>query len=187
MSDSQSTAGNAMLTAPNITSLVRVPLGVSIGMTARNSRWEQAFALLNAALISDWLDGELATRLSAESTFGRDVLEPVCDSAVVAGATYGLLATHSVSPRPVLAVGALAAIGQTVIFTVDEGRRLKSIANGAMPLGYTVIAGVLWYAYARLAFAERARRLLPPAIAATSAAAYMKRGRLNAWLHGRAF
>lgn len=180
-------SGTSVITAPNAVSLTRVPVGVLLARAARVGDGRRAFGLFTAGLATDWLDGELASRLGGASDLGRDVLEPVCDLVLVASATYALVKTEVISARPVVAVTALAGVGQTVIFTVDESHLLRRVANGAMPLGYVAAAAALWYGHAHLAFGDAAKFAAIPGAAVGIAIGFMKRGRLSAWLHGRAF
>jgi hypothetical protein len=87
----------------------------------------------------------------------------------------------------VIAIGVAAGLGQTVIFSVEEPHLLRKIANGAMPLGYVVIATALWLAHARAAFGSSAPRVVIPGMLLGGIAGYQKRNRLGAWLRGRAF
>src|SRR4051812_47929506 len=81
---------HVLLSAPNLLSLSRVPLGaafwLALGPTAETSQW--AFVVMAAAALTDVLDGHLARRRAArggESDGGTGAwLDPICDKAFVA-------------------------------------------------------------------------------------------------------
>lgn len=59
-----------------------------------------AFFVFIAAAITDWLDGFLARRWHAESTFGR-IMDPFCDKVLVIGAFIYLAGPRMVIPAAV--------------------------------------------------------------------------------------
>ncbi len=60
-----------------------------------------AFILFNIASLTDWLDGYLARRWQAESTFGR-IMDPFCDKVLVLGAFMFLAGPRFVHPDKVV-------------------------------------------------------------------------------------
>jgi cardiolipin synthase len=99
----------ALLSAPNLLSLARVPLGgafwLTIGPTAEQSPW--AFAVMAAAAATDVLDGHLARRETARArAAGRPVdpdggtgawLDPICDKLFV-GLVLSAIIVHRRPP-----------------------------------------------------------------------------------------
>lgn len=168
---------------PNALSVSRLPIGAAIAFAATDRRWSLAFGLLLLGLATDWLDGWFAVKLDAKTQLGGDVLEPVCDLALVSGALAGLLFTSQLSWGTVMALAAVAAVFQIIIFTVPEPQMLRKVANGVMPFYYLGVVVVMIAAYAMMAKMETVLLLAPPL---AMMAIRVKRHRLNAWLHGRA-
>jgi CDP-diacylglycerol--glycerol-3-phosphate 3-phosphatidyltransferase len=82
----------------------RYPIGPSGWIVA-------AFFVFIAAAITDWLDGFLARRWHAESTFGR-IMDPFCDKVLVIGAFIYLSGPRFVIPD---------AVAQGEWFTMASG------------------------------------------------------------------
>jgi cardiolipin synthase len=85
-STSTSTSTSTWLSAPNLLSLCRVPLGVAfwfvIDSTPTHIVWP--FTILAAAGVTDVLDGYLARRQGISSSGGGSWLDPICDKMFVA-------------------------------------------------------------------------------------------------------
>ncbi|MDB5177764.1 MAG: putative phosphatidylglycerophosphate synthase [Candidatus Saccharibacteria bacterium] len=78
---------------PNVLSLSRLPISVIVLVLLLNESWQLATILLLIGLLTDALDGALARRFNVTSSFGGDVLEPVCDLVLGAAALGGLVLT----------------------------------------------------------------------------------------------
>jgi phosphatidylglycerophosphate synthase len=101
-----------LMSAPNLLSLSRIPLGAAfwlvLGATARESVW--AFAVMAAAALTDVLDGHLARRQArraggAESEPGGGMgawLDPICDKLFVAAVLAAIIVHRH--PPPLLIV-----------------------------------------------------------------------------------
>ncbi len=78
---------------PNQLTVLRLVLAAVFFLTLNQYRYPMgpngwlitAFFVFVAAAITDWLDGFLARRWRAESTFGR-IMDPFCDKVLVIGA-----------------------------------------------------------------------------------------------------
>jgi CDP-diacylglycerol--glycerol-3-phosphate 3-phosphatidyltransferase len=89
--------------APNLVSLLRVPLAVAFPFVADSK--PAALTVLVLAAATDVLDGQLARRLGAVTTLGA-VLDPLADKLFALSAMGSLLALHRL---PWWAVPALLA------------------------------------------------------------------------------
>lgn len=86
----------------------RYPTGPDAALVA-------AFILFIVGGVTDWLDGYLARRWQAESTFGR-IMDPFCDKVLVLGAFIFLAGPRFVDPSAAAEQGAFWAMipGNTV-------------------------------------------------------------------------
>jgi cardiolipin synthase (CMP-forming) len=93
------------LTAPNLLSLARLPLGALFWLVIDDSpaHVRGPFALLATAAVTDVLDGYLARRSGAAGDGIGSWLDPICDKVFVA-AVLGAIALHRDPPLPLLAL-----------------------------------------------------------------------------------
>jgi phosphatidylglycerophosphate synthase len=142
--------------------------------------------MLLTAYATDILDGEIAHRFDGESSFGRYVLDPACDSAMLAAASLGAVAAGRIPFATVVAVTIAGVAGQIVIMVVDDSRVMRRIANGAHPIGYCVATVYVGGVYVTAAGVP-AHKAWPAALVVAGLVGILKRRRLSAWLHGREF
>ncbi|HVR64201.1 MAG TPA: CDP-alcohol phosphatidyltransferase family protein [Polyangia bacterium] len=92
------------LTAPNLLSLARLPLGALFWLVIDDdpADFVGPFAVLAAAAATDVLDGHLARRSGVTSGIGS-WLDPICDKLFVA-AVLGAIALHRRPPLELLAL-----------------------------------------------------------------------------------
>lgn len=104
---------------PNALTLLRLVLAAVFFLILNLYRYPAGpdWALLIAivvfllAVITDYFDGDLARRWSAESTFGR-IMDPFCDKVLIIGAFIYLAGARFVDP---------AAVGHGSLFTMTTG------------------------------------------------------------------
>lgn len=70
---------------------LRFPLAAITAWSMWAGRWEIAAAACVSGLVTDWIDGPIARALKAETTFGREWMEPAADLALLAGGIIGLV------------------------------------------------------------------------------------------------
>jgi CDP-diacylglycerol--glycerol-3-phosphate 3-phosphatidyltransferase len=97
---------------PNLLTLFRLVLATAFFIALNQYRYAGpdgdpqtlvlwvSIALFLLAALTDWLDGYLARRWHAESTFGR-IMDPFCDKVLVLGAFIYLAGPRFVSPDKV--------------------------------------------------------------------------------------
>ncbi|MBU0648992.1 CDP-alcohol phosphatidyltransferase family protein [Patescibacteria group bacterium] len=87
----------------NSITLLRFPLAITTALAI----WQGEFAIAAGAfcvgLISDFIDGPLARRLNAETELGAKILEPLADTALLLGASIGLVLIQII-PWPIIIV-----------------------------------------------------------------------------------
>lgn len=179
--------GEIVKQIPNALCIIRALLGIAVIPLALTGLWMAAFMAVAVAVATDMLDGYLAKKLDAKSDFGRDVLEPNCDLALVVGSLAGLVLSETVSWQPVVLLVAIPGIGAELLLKRrPEGSLGKKIHNGFMPLHYVAIAIAVFALYAYQAMGSDSVWLLLLLIPA-SVMAWEKRDRwYGAWLHGQA-
>lgn len=93
-----------LLSAPNLLSLARLPLGALFWLVIDDSpaHFVGPFALLAAAGVTDVLDGYLARRSGLPSGIGS-WLDPICDKLFV-GSVLAAVAVHRQAPWTLLAL-----------------------------------------------------------------------------------
>lgn len=87
-----------------VVNLYRYPVGPGWALPA-------AVVIFIFAAVTDILDGELARRWQAESTFGR-IMDPFCDKVLVIGAFIYLAGARFIDP---------VAVGEDTLFTMVTG------------------------------------------------------------------
>jgi phosphatidylglycerophosphate synthase len=135
---------------PNVISVVRALLGLSLVKLTGERRFRLAFAALAAGQLSDPLDGYIARRSRKTSDVGAQ-LDLVADSVLTFGSFLGLVRAGVVPIRVVLAFATLALLGQ---YVVQPKTGLPIVLIGS--LGYYAVATAV---YARLARVSRAHLL----------------------------
>lgn len=117
---------------PNILSLSRLPIAVVVMWLSWTEEWRLATVFLLIGLLTDALDGALARRFNVTSSFGGDVLEPVCDLVLGVAALSGLIATgHWTWWVVVLGIGVPAA-GLQMISELDRRAQDKPGYNQSL-------------------------------------------------------
>ncbi|HEY0713343.1 MAG TPA: CDP-alcohol phosphatidyltransferase family protein [Polyangia bacterium] len=117
------------MTAADLLSLVRIPLGAAFVLLAANVRL--AFVMLALAALSDVLDGWVARRLSPELTavpHRGDWLDPLCDKLFALSVVVGLLRAHD---PPILWLVLLLAREQLQLIAVVLMRFLPVLRQAA--------------------------------------------------------
>lgn len=152
--------------APNLVSLLRVPLAIAFPFVADSK--PAAITVLALAAATDVLDGQLARRLGAVTPLGA-VIDPVADKLFALSAMGSLLALHRL---PWWSVPALLAreIFETPLLIRGLRRRLHG--ESAPVLGSNVAGKVATVAQsAALLAAIAAPRVLTPALLVAAGAA----------------
>lgn len=161
-------AGHRLRWLPNALTLLRaagLPLIAVAAIAAEGPTSATAGWLFLAVGATDYLDGQLARRLGAESAFGR-VADPLVDRLLVAVGLVGLILLGRMNPTaPLLLMlrDALAIAGfgwcarRGIELRVDlPGKASSALAMGAIALAYLSdaawIDGLFWVAVA-VAFA----------------------------------
>lgn len=93
---------------PNLLTMLRLVLAGVFFVTLNQYRYPVgpdawilvAVAVFIAAAVTDWLDGHLARKWHAESTFGR-IMDPFCDKVLVIGAFIYMAGPRMVIPGTV--------------------------------------------------------------------------------------
>ncbi len=152
--------------APNLVSLLRVPLAIAFPFVADSK--PAAITVLALAGVTDVLDGQLARRLGAVTPLGA-VIDPVADKLFALSAMGSLLALHRL---PWWSVPALLAreIFETPLLIRGLRRRLQG--ESAPVLGANVAGKLATVAQsAALLAAIAAPRALTPALVVAAGAA----------------
>ena len=83
------------MSLPNRLTMLRIVLAAAVfaALMAENPSWHAgALVMFIAAIITDWLDGWLARRMKAVSSFGK-VADPIADKILVLGTLIALIRT----------------------------------------------------------------------------------------------
>jgi CDP-diacylglycerol--glycerol-3-phosphate 3-phosphatidyltransferase len=87
------------MSLPNRLTMLRIVLAAAVfgALMADAPGWhEAAFFMFVAAIITDWLDGWLARRMKAVSSFGK-VADPIADKILVLGTLIALIQTKELA------------------------------------------------------------------------------------------
>ena len=167
---------------PNILSLSRIVFAFAVFWFGRRHHWSPAFICLLAALATDWFDGFLATKLSAQTKLGEQ-LEDICDLSLSIGCLAGLLYGGIIGWTIVIVVAILALGLSSGIALSKPGRRYFRFSNGMSAFSYLLVVLTSAAIYAWLALGkQQALTLLPIGLGVGMAAAYYKRHRIREWL-----
>lgn len=173
------------LNLPNLLSLSRIPMAIAVAITAAQHSWLLAFALLLIGCITDVADGLVASWLNQKTDFGADVLEPVCDLALTAGAITGLVLTHRLSWIVVF----FAALGyggvQVINSFFTQTAAFTKFGQWFMPCSFILVIELLLGRYAWLGMNEtRAVLFITAQMVVSIYLAGLKRGRFADWFSG---
>ncbi|QEL15289.1 CDP-diacylglycerol--glycerol-3-phosphate 3-phosphatidyltransferase [Limnoglobus roseus] len=107
---------SSLTSVPNLLSLSRVPLGISIFACIAYQQWLAALVLFMIATITDWLDGWWARRFNLVSTVGRS-LDPLTDKFLICG-TFIYLQAANVGILPWMVT---LVVGREILITGVRG------------------------------------------------------------------
>lgn len=160
-------------------SLSRIPLGVMVAYCDSKHMWQLGAIILCVGILSDILDGEFARLLHAETKFGEEVLEPVCDLALTLGAMVGLILTGSISTPLVVGIVLYGIFAQCVIWLVSEQHVIKRWCNSTNPLFYIIVITGLLSVHLVKAWGSFT---LFPVFVGVAGLTWWKQARLKKWL-----
>lgn len=166
---------------PNIVTICRAVLGPIVLILALKDKWLVAFCLLLVAWFTDWLDGFLATKLDAKTSFGKR-LDPLCDLVFSWSVVIALVITQVIPWLAFLALVLILGPVWLVIIWAPESWFVYCTRSGAQAF-YSLLAtfaAVVIYAYKALAY--QALWLVIPAIPVIILMIWAKRPRLKKWL-----
>ena len=121
---------SAVLTVPNLISVLRLGLVPLFAWLALNERDLAAFGVLAAASASDWLDGRLARVLNQYSRLG-ELLDPAADRLFIFVTLVVLAVRDMVPVWLVVVIVALSRASERVLFGPVErlvARRWGTVA-----------------------------------------------------------
>ena len=132
---------SAVLTVPNLISVLRLGLVPLFAWLALNERDLAAFGVLAAASASDWLDGRLARVLNQYSRLG-ELLDPAADRLFIF-VTLVVLAVRDMVPVWLVVV----IVARDVLLAVVLGV-LMAVKAGPLPVHFVGKAGTFALLYA---------------------------------------
>lgn len=140
---------------PNQLTLLRLVLAGVFFITLNQYRYPigphgwiiAAFFVFIAAAITDWLDGYLARRWHAESTFGR-IMDPFCDKVLVIGAFIYLAGPRfvipDVPPHRVLSLNMVSGVYPWMVAIILARELLVTGIRGEMESQGVKFGAQLW-------------------------------------------
>ena len=169
------------MTIPNAISLSRIVLFTpAIVLAGMNELWLLALVLMLFGAFTDFLDGEVARRTGKISKFGGDMLDPLGDFAITAGAVAGLFFADLVGWTFVF-----VAIGISVVL---QSLRIWGpfwfwLADTLLRVYYLGGLAFLYFWYADLALNGMALIAFNAALAAGLAVlVYIRHDHIKGWL-----
>jgi len=170
---------------PSLVSMVRPIIAPFVFLTGSSGRWEEAFWLFAVSLLSDYLDGFLAIRLDARTTWGKQI-DRASDFAMTVGGLAGIIASEEFSPfAPTIIAAMFLCLPISVIATfLSPGKHaLCRICAAVSPMIFLslMIGMALCYAAMGLGLATTKWLALTFALIAPLAI-WHKRHRFQAWL-----
>ena len=149
------------MTIPNIISLVRIaliPLFVYLLFMPAQTFRLAAAALFSVLCLTDAIDGYLARKLNAASTFGK-YIDPLSDKILVITALLGLIELKAVSSIPVMIIVArefmvsafrLSAAAKGIVIPAELLGKWKTVFQMAavvfLLMGWPYADALLWIA-----------------------------------------
>lgn len=144
--DRPALAGDRILTAPNVISLVRLAcLPVFVWLVAFAGQLLAGFWLIGAIAATDWVDGFIARRFDQVSRLGQ-LLDPFVDRALLATVSLTLLFTGIMPWWVVVGVvgrDALLLVGAAVLFGGRPTIAVSRVGKVATALLYVGIPAFL--------------------------------------------
>ena len=139
------------MSLPNRLTMLRIVLAVAVfgALMADAPGWHTAaFVMFVAAIITDWLDGWLARRMKAVSSFGK-VADPIADKILVLGTLIALIQTKELA-IPLWAVFLIVmrelVIGGVRVIAGAQGKVLAADKWGKIKTAIQLIAIMLMLA-----------------------------------------
>ncbi len=176
------------LSVPNVLSLLRIPVGIAVGVTGVLHAWDWAFALYLCGCATDVLDGFVAEHWHCGSDFGANVLEPVCDLALTVGALAALVLSHHLAWSLLIPMAVLYLAVEVICLRYTSTKLFTQFAQWFVPCYYLVVTGALVLVFAHLALSRGDFGSF--AIVATCVAVILisyKRERFADWFSGLSF
>jgi phosphatidylglycerophosphate synthase len=170
---------------PNTVSVIKGLLGLLIPFFALTDQPVAAFWIYAGAVFCDLIDGGLARLLNAESTLGKDWIDPISDGIMSAGAMIGLIFQDNAPPLLWWIGVLMVTIGLTMKSFKHQSRFefLRYQCNYLLPYCYIGATVVLLNIYAVTAFRWRMTGIVIT-IAALAVLREIKKGRTMAWAAG---
>lgn len=147
------------MTLPNALSLIRialVPLLIFLLLVPNQDHAIYAAGLFVILVLSDWMDGFIARRFKAITTFGK-YIDPLADKVLVISALIALVELRAVSSVPVMIIVArefavtafrLVAVKKDLVIAADVLGKWKTavqmLATGMLIMRWPYGEAVLW-------------------------------------------